>query len=141
MPRGGKVTLDHGGIRSDANRASATEVRRIARRVLARSGILCPVDTGNLRASGVMKYSMGRRGPTGTVEYPVKYATAVHDGSGPHIIKARRKKALKFEMNGRTVYARSVKHPGTEGRPFLQTAADEVARGEGVQFKKKNLSG
>ena len=130
------LALDLSGARLDANAASLVDVRRITRRTLNRSAILCPVDTGRLRASGRMKIGMGRRGPTGTVEYPVKYAAAVHDGSGPHVIRARKKKALKFQMGGRTVIVKSVRHPGSQGRPFLTMAAQEIAAAEGLQFRR-----
>ncbi len=43
-------------------------------------------------------------------------------GTGPHIIRARRAKALRFEVGGRVVYAKSVRHPGTRANPFLQEA-------------------
>jgi hypothetical protein len=131
-----KLTLDKAGIRQDANDLSWPVVRRVTRRVLTRSAVLCPVDNGTLRASGRVKLKEGPKGPTGTVEYPINYAAAVHDGTRPHVIKARRRQALKFQMGGRTVFARSVRHPGTEGRPFLADAGAEVARGEGFQFRR-----
>lgn len=130
------LALDSAGIKVDVNALSLQDVRRITRRTLNRSAILCPVDTGRLRASGRMRFGMGRRGPTGTVEYPVKYAAAVHDGSGPHVIRARKKKALAFKMGGRTVIVKSVRHPGSQGRPFLTEAAKEVASAEGLQFRR-----
>lgn len=40
-------------------------------------------------------------------------------GSRPHIIRARRRKALRFVVNGKVVYRRSVMHPGTRGSGFL----------------------
>lgn len=131
------LVLDKAGLKADANLYSFEDTRRITRRVLNRSAILCPVDTGRLRSSGRMKFRVGARGPTGVVEYPVSYAAAVHDGSGPHIIRARRKKALKFEYNGRTVIVKSVHHPGSPGRPFLRQAAEEVASAEGFQFRRQ----
>lgn len=130
------IELDMGGVRLDANALTLVDVRRITRRTLDRSAILCPVDTGRLRASGRMKIGMGRRGPTGTVEYPVKYAAAVHDGSGPHVIRARKKKALAFKVGGRTVIVKSVHHPGSPGRPFLKMAAEEIATAEGLIFRR-----
>jgi phage gpG-like protein len=45
----------------------------------------------------------------------VPYAAAMNNGSKPHEIKAKNKKALFF--NGR--FAKKVKHPGTEARPFM----------------------
>lgn len=132
----GSVRLDNSGVRSDANAAARDVVRRISRRVLNRSAILCPVDTGRLRASGRMSLREGPRGPQGVVEYPVSYAAAVHDGSRPHTIRARKKKALKFQMGGQTVIVKSVRHPGSQGRPFLRMAAEEVASAEGFQFRR-----
>jgi len=134
----GTVSLNSSGVRTDANAVARDAVRRITRRVLTRSTVLCPVDSGRLRASGRMKIGEGPRGPQGVVEYPVNYAAAVHDGSRPHKIKARKKKALKFQMGGRTVYAKEVRHPGAQGRPFLRMAAEEIAGAEGLQFRRQS---
>lgn len=133
----GSVRLDNSGVRADANAVARDAVRRISRRVLNRSAILCPVDTGRLRASGRMRIGEGPRGPQGVVEYPVNYAAAVHDGSRPHTIRARKKKALAFKVGGRTVLVKSVRHPGAQGRPFLRMAAKEVASAEGFQFRAR----
>ncbi len=130
------LALDVAGVKADATRVSLPDVRRVTRRTLNSSAILCPVDTGRLRASGRMKVGIGRRGPTGTVEYPVKYAAAVHDGTTTHTIRARKKKALKFQVGGRTVIVKSVVHPGSQGRPFLTMAAERVASAEGLQFRR-----
>jgi hypothetical protein len=40
-------------------------------------------------------------------------------GSRPHVIRARRRKALRFVVNGRVMFRRSVMHPGTRGSGFL----------------------
>lgn len=55
------------------------------------------------------------------------YAAPVHDGSKPHIIRAKNKKSLAFKMGGRTVFAKQVKHPGSRPRPFLLDATREAA--------------
>lgn len=125
---------DGAGIRADVVRMATPVVTRVTRRILSRSAILCPVDTGRLRAAGRMRVSIAALGPRGIVEYPVSYAAAVHDGSGPHVIRAKKKRALKFQMDGRTVIVRSVRHPGTVGRPFLAKAAMNVAAGEGLRW-------
>jgi hypothetical protein len=85
-----------------------------------------------------MKVDVSARGPKGIVEYPVKYAAAIHDGSRPHIIRAKKKKALAFQFEGRTVIVKSVRHPGTKPRPFLVQAAREVASAEGATFKPRS---
>jgi hypothetical protein len=40
-------------------------------------------------------------------------------GSKAHVIRARRRKALRFVVNGKVVFRRSVMHPGTRGSGFL----------------------
>jgi hypothetical protein len=67
----------------------------------------------------------------GGVVYGAHYAAAVHDGRRALVIRAKRKKALKFTIDGEVVYAKSVRQPARAGRPFLATALQEVARGEG----------
>ena len=129
------VELDKTGLRLDADRFALPRVRTVTRQVLNRSTVLCPVDTGRLRASGRMKFVVRRVGPTGVVEYPVKYAAAVHDGTGPHIIRPRKKKVLRFEVGGHIVFAKEVHHPGSRGRPFLRLAAQEIASAEGLTFR------
>jgi hypothetical protein len=128
------IELDKTGLKVDANRFSTPVVRTVTRKVLNRSAILCPVNTGRLRASGKMKFREATKGPTGVVIYAVKYALPVHDGTGPYIIVPKKKKALKFKVGGKTVFAKKVRHPGVAGRPFLRRAAEEVATADGYRF-------
>jgi hypothetical protein len=46
----------------------------------------------------------------------------VHNGTRPHIIRPRRARALRFEVDGRIVFAKIVHHPGYRGDPFLTRA-------------------
>lgn len=133
----GRVILDKIGIREDANKLARAEVKRGGRKVLNRSAILCPVDTGRLRAAGRIKLKELSRGPVAVVEYPVSYAAAVHDGTRPHIIRARRGKALRFMVDGQFVFATAVRHPGTQPAPFLRRAGQEVAAAEGWRFIRR----
>jgi hypothetical protein len=41
-------------------------------------------------------------------------------GTRPHVIRPVRARALRFDMGGRTVYAKVVMHPGTQPNRFLQ---------------------
>jgi len=50
----------------------------------------------------------------------LKYARMVHDGTRPHVITARKAKALFWP--GARHPVRSVRHPGTKARPFLTDA-------------------
>lgn len=43
-------------------------------------------------------------------------------GTRPHLIRPRYRKALKFRVGGRTVFAKLVHHPGTKKNDFLTKA-------------------
>jgi hypothetical protein len=117
--------------------ASKSLVTRVTRRTLNRSAVLCPVDTGNLRASGKMKVGRTGSGYQGEVEYTARYAAAVHEGRRAITIRARRPGGqLRFSIGGRTVYARSVRQPARPGRPFLSTALAEIAGAEGFAVSR-----
>lgn len=58
----------------------------------------------------------GRKRPGGG---PRTVPEILDQGSRAHSIRARRKKALRFVVNGRVVFRRSVMHPGTRGSGFL----------------------
>lgn len=135
---GSVIVIDKAGLKADADRFAMPATRSATRKILNRSAILCPVDTGNLRAGGRMKLTIRARGPRGIVEYIAKYAAAVHDGSAPHIIRARPGKSLRFVVDGQVVYAKSVRHPGAEARPFLADAAREIATANGYRFTRRN---
>ena len=53
------------------------------------------------------------------------YAKFVHFGTKPHPITPKNKKALKWVDGTITRFAKSVKHPGYKGDPFLYNAAKE----------------
>lgn len=63
---------------------------------------------------------------TGTIflNDSIPYAMAVHQGSRPHRIRARRKRALRWQVNGEGFrFARGVNHPGSKPDQFLYEAA------------------
>lgn len=107
-------------------------VNRVVRRTFNRSQILVPVDTGNLRASGRMDLARVNGALViGGVTYTAEYAAAVHEGRRALTIRARNKKALRFVVDGRVVFARQVHQPARKGRPYLAQALREVAPQEG----------
>lgn len=102
--------------------------RRIANQ--ARADV--PVKTGNLGRTigeGAIRFT-GPRTVSGSVHASARYAAAVHEGSRPHLIRPRNAQALRFNIGGRTVFARLVRHPGTKARPFLRNAAMRIAARE-----------
>ena len=60
----------------------------------------------------------------------VGYADYQAWGTRPHIIVARRARALRFywPVVGKVVYRRSVMHPGTAANPFLTRHLNEFVR-------------
>lgn len=50
----------------------------------------------------------------------------VVSGTRPHIIRPVRAQALRFQMEGRTVFAKIVYHPGTRANNFLDIALRSV---------------
>lgn len=81
------------------------------------------------RAPGGMKARIRaqiRRGPTGDfqgiikVEHPA--ALYVLNGTRPHRIVPRTKKALRFTVGGQVVFATVVNHPGNKPNNFLKEA-------------------
>lgn len=89
--------------------------------------IRCPVDTGRLRASINTKMVDDFTVRIGT---NVEYAQAVEYGTAAHEIKAKDAEALHWkDEDGEDVFATRVQHPGTEPRPFLRPAVDEVLKG------------
>ena len=54
------------------------------------------------------------------------YAKVLDQGSRPHVIRARRGKALRFVASGQTLLRRVVSHPGTRGFFFSVHEADWI---------------
>lgn len=50
------------------------------------------------------------------------HARFIDSGTRAHVITATRAKFLRFQMNGETMFRRSVNHPGTKARPFVALA-------------------
>lgn len=129
-----RLEMDQGATAQIAKDEAYRRVGDCTRRVYNRANVLTPVDTGTLRAGNQMRVSRAAPGARGLVYNDVEYALAVHDGSGPYTIRPRRRKALKFTVDGRTVFARSVRHPGTRGRPWMARAGREGAAASGFSW-------
>lgn len=130
-----RVRLDRADLRRAIRGASRSELLNVGPRALNRSKILCPVDTGRLRASikGQLTRTWTLR-PQYTISTDVEYATMVHDGTRPHEIRPKNAQVLRFVMNGRVVFARVVHHPGTRARPFIERAVRETTAGRGYRI-------
>ncbi len=117
--------VSEAGIRrlfTGPNSAAMRDLGARADRVERRARQLVGVDTTRLirsirqeRGAGFIDIVAGRPGRT-------PYVLFHHDGTGPHIIRPRRAKALRFQIGGRTIYATRVRHPGSRGSLFLRNA-------------------
>lgn len=105
------------------------DVDERAGRVLAAAQRLVGVRTGSLLVSGRREYGRDADGPYVDVVFGVPGLTdylGYHMlGTAPHVIRARRRKALRFvTAGGQVVFAQKVNHPGTRGTHFLTRALD-----------------
>jgi hypothetical protein len=50
------------------------------------------------------------------------YGPIVHEGSAPHVISPKTKRALRWPSGGRFIFAKIVYHPGYKGDAFLYRA-------------------
>lgn len=84
-----------------------------------------PVRTG--RAAGSWELNqLGRL--TWRIHTAVSYVVDLMEGTDPHEIRPVNAKALAFKIDGQTIFAKRVMHPGTPPNPFIDRA---IARTEG----------
>ena len=80
-----------------------------------------PRKTGKLRSS-VKKENYGTRGLIWLSKSIAPHWVFVIEGTRPHIIRAKYKKALKTPYGA----FKSVHHPGTKANPFVDKAAQKM---------------
>lgn len=98
-------------------------LRRRTERVADRARQLAPGSMGRYITTEI---GQGPRGLSGSVISNHPATVYVVNGTRPHIIRPRRAKALRFQMDGRTVFAKIVHHPGTSANNFLLRSLREV---------------
>lgn len=120
--------LNQAALSQVVNAASTKLIGKAARLTLADAKQRTPVDTGALRQSHTMGPITHTPSKT-TVEISANttYAMAVHEGSRPHIIRPKNAKVLTWNGPQGRIFARSVHHPGSKGRPWLLNAAQSQA--------------
>lgn len=124
--------VDHAAIRHvfrDQDGPVGRDLDVRARRVLARARVLVGKDSRRLLGTGRLgEFRQGVTGPYRDVTFgrvgQTPYLGWHMDGTGPHIIRLRRRKALRFVSGGQVVFAKKVRHPGTKATRFLVRALD-----------------
>lgn len=120
------VTADLESLRDDfvkkASEALSLSLRDVQER--ARGHHRFTTRTGLAERS--IRTASARKGRTlsGTVYTVLDYGVYLHQGTNPHVIEPRRKKALRWTDGGKFVFARRVKHPGTKKDPYIYEALD-----------------
>lgn len=132
MPR---ILINRSEMRATVNALAGKQMLEVARQVQARAKVLAPVNSGRLRGSIKIKRGISLRGPKQTVYTNVEYAPYVENGTRPHVIRPRTKKALRFRVGGQFVIVAKVNHPGTRAQPFLSRAVREVGIRNGFNVR------
>ena len=110
-----------------------------ANHILAEMEARVPVDTGKLRGSLRIVVSTDRV-EIGPNENIAPYAGYVEFGTKPHEIRPRRAGGvLVFKMNGTTVYAKKVHHPGTQPQPYVLPAFEAWVDSLGTMAAEANV--
>lgn len=107
--------------------------------ILADMMVRVPVKTGKLRGSLGVKVMSDRVviGPDASI---APYAPYVEFGTKPHEIKPKSPGGvLVFKMNGKTVFARKVHHPGTQPQPFVIPAFEAWVDSLGTMAAEANV--
>jgi hypothetical protein len=94
-------------------------VSRLASRTVKEQKALAPKRSGKLAASIRFTRGISSKGITFTSGSTLKYAGWMEHGTRPHVIRPKRPGGLLvffWPKAGRTVFLRSVNHPGT--RPY-----------------------
>lgn len=87
-----------------------------------------PVGTGYKGGGSLRQSIRTNRLNQGSYQVIVgaKYAAAVDQGTRPHVILPRRKRALAFMKDGKYIVTKRVNHPGTKAQPFFTNAVRDA---------------
>jgi hypothetical protein len=85
-----------------------------------------PIDSGNMRDHTTARDSISPIGARVEAVVGTDYAKFVSEGTRPHVISARNARALRFTWHGRTVYFKSVNHPGTQANDWWTRSIKEL---------------
>lgn len=123
-----RLSIDEGALQAHVMERLDIFAKGFVSTVSATAKTIAPVRTGRLKAS-IHPDPVRRSGPwridTG-VSADAPYAAPVHEGARPHVIRPRHARVLRFEVEGRVVFARRVNHPGQRAQPFLSNAVHRV---------------
>jgi HK97 gp10 family phage protein len=134
------ASADLTALARDLNDASGVGIMAAAQQVIKDTAVkvqslsqsMAPVKSGRLRNSISIKYPDPLSASIGPqVEYGVyqEFGTGSRGefGGQPYEIKPKTQGSLLvFKVNGKTVYARRVMHPGIKAHPFMRPALTQA---------------
>ncbi len=109
-------------IGKQAFRAS---VKEFSNEILEEVKSRTPVDTGRLRSSLTLSFEEHDDSMIAKIE-SLAYALILEEGASPHTISANKAKALHFFVDNKEIFAKSVRHPGIQGRFFIKASIDKT---------------
>ncbi|MGC4947698.1 hypothetical protein ACLQ2N_16070 [Streptomyces sp. DT224] len=117
-----EMRVDPGAITRLLRLRNGRAGRRLAERTERVARIAEREAPGSMGSYITWKVVDGPNGLQGVILCDHPAVHYVLNGTRPHIIRPRRKKALRFEVGGRVVFARVVHHPGTKPNDFMKRA-------------------
>lgn len=119
-------------IKFDVTFNETSKAKAFEQRVRSLVKSRTPVASGRLlRANRI-----SRSTSTVTILNNEGHAAPVHEGSRPHKIVPRKARALRFTLGGKTIYAKSVWHPGTTANPYIEASIFEALENVGEKHAR-----
>lgn len=115
-----------------ARGAQRAALRRVFRRAVTVAAEESPVGKGEgrgprFRDAWAVETTDTHGGAEGELINRARHAPYVIYPTRPHIIRARRARALRFSAGGAVLYRRQVFHPGTKGNPVAMRTLRRIA--------------
>lgn len=120
-----EVRIDPGVIARTLRLRNGRVARKLAERTERTARIAAREAPGRMGNFVSWKIENGPGGLQGVIICDHPKTRLVLDGTRPHLIRPRRKQALRFVVDGEVVFAALVRHPGTRPNNFLARALRE----------------
>lgn len=118
-----EVQIEPGRLARLLRARGSIAYRRISQRTERVARIAEAEAPGSMGRYISWKVQEGPRGLEGVIVCDHPAVRYVLDGTRPHLIRPRRPKGvLRFEVDGRVVFTRLVRHPGTRPNDFMARA-------------------
>lgn len=117
-----EVRIEPGRLARLLRARGSIAYRRISQRTERVARIAEAEAPGSMGRYISWKVQESPRGLEGVIVCDHPAVRFVLDGTRPHIIRPRRARALRFEVEGRVVFSAFVRHPGTRPNNFMARA-------------------